>query len=44
VSDADALANRFLSDTSQMPDEWQDWRAEFARDLRNMSQPQQGEC
>jgi hypothetical protein len=29
-----ALHSRFLSDTSSLPEEWQDWRNDFARDIR----------
>jgi hypothetical protein len=36
---AEGLANRFLADTSGLPDDLQDWRAEFARDLRGLAVP-----
>lgn len=31
-----ALADRFICSTGSLPDEWQDWREEFHRDLRTL--------
>lgn len=30
----EALRNRFLSETSSLPEEWQDWREDFRRDIQ----------
>lgn len=31
-----ALADRFICSTGSLPDEWQDWREEFHRDMRKL--------